>query len=253
MGATFHGHPDLAVFNESHWIPKMYEFFGEQKVGWHALLNIAEKTTWVGGECLLAVNCQQSKFDDYAEFLDTLKSQLSRARALDIREFSEILAGVLYGEAIIWGDKTPDYGYYMGLLHQLWPDCKFIHLIRRPVATAHSMSKHPGFKLMVSSGNDNWCPLSYDYAYKNLVVSDPSISKFIQYWFRRVNRIRDEAKRIPPEQYTEVSYENLISNPYEILTRLAGFVEVDPLDSWLKGFSERVDPGKLVHRFTYRC
>ena len=252
LGTTFHGHPDLAVFNESHWVPKMYEFFGEQKVGWRALLSIAEKTTWVGGEGLLEVNCRQSVFDDYGEFLDTLQIQLSRAGRLDIREFSDILAGVLYGEAVNWGDKTPDYGYYMGLLHQLWPNCKFIHLVRRPIATAHSMAKHPGFRLMVSSGHDNWCPLSFDHAYRNLELSEPGINHFLRYWFRRVNRIRDEAKRIPAAQYTEVTYEALISNPTEILTQLAYFTGTEPLDFWVDDFSKRVDPSKLVSHFSCR-
>jgi len=251
LGTTFHGHPALAVFNESHWVPKMYEFFGEQRVGWRKLLDVADKTTWVDGENLLEVNFQQSRFDDYGEFREALQVDLSRAHVLDIREFSDVLAGVLYGAEVSWGDKTPDYGYYMGLLHQLWPQCKFIHLIRRPVATAHGMSKHPGFRLMVSSGHDNWCPLSYDHAYANLVSTDPGINQYLQYWLRRVIRIRDEAKRIPDELYTEVAYENLVRHPDDVLRQLALFVEVEAPELWLEDFANRVDPGRLVTHFKH--
>jgi hypothetical protein len=230
----------------------MYEFFGEQKVSWRSLLAVAEKTTWVGGECLLEVNSRKSKIENYEEFLDELKSRLSRSARVDIRQFSNILAETLFGEGVSWGDKTPDYGYYMGLLHQLWPECKFIHLIRRPLATAHSMFPHPGFRLMVSSGHDNWCPLSFDKAYQNLAMAEPDISQFIWYWSRRVARIRDEATRIPRAQYLEVSFEHLVAGPSEVLTQLADYVGVDPIESWLEGFSQNVDPRKLVSHFSHR-
>lgn len=250
LGSTFHSHPQFAVFNETHWIPKMYEFFGEQRVDWRSILAVAEKTTWVGGECLLDVNLRQSEINDYSEFYDKLKTRLSRAGRVDIREFSDMLAGVLFGEGVDWGDKTPDYGYYMGLIHQLWPECKFIHLVRKPVATAHSMAEHPGFRLMVSSGHDNWCPLSYDQAYRNLQLTDPGISKFILYWLRRINRIRDEAGRLPQAQYSEVAYEELILQPEATLANLAEFAGVEPLGDWLEQFSGGVDPDKLVVHFS---
>ena len=252
LGTTFHSHPEFAVFNETHWIPKMYEFFGEQKVSWRSLLAVAEKTTWVGGECLLEVNARQCNIENYGDFLDELSMRLSRPGRLDIRQFSNILAETLFGEGVCWGDKTPDYGYYMGLLHQLWPDCKFIHLIRRPVATAHSMCTHPGFRLMVSSGHDNWCPLSFDKTYSNLAMAEPNLSQFLWYWSRRVARIRDEATRIPSGNYIEVSYENLVANPTEVLTHLADYAGVDPIETWLEGFSRRVDPHKLVSHFSHR-
>jgi hypothetical protein len=251
LGTTFHKHPEFAVFNETHWIPKMYELFGEQRVAWRSLLAVAEKTTWVGGECLLEVNSQQAGIENYEEFLDELKSRLSRLSRLDIRQFSDVLAQTLYGEGVCWGDKTPDYGYYMGLLHQLWPDCKFIHLIRRPVATAHSMSLHPGFRLMVSSGHDNWCPLSFDRLYQNLTLAEPNIGQFIRYWSRRVTRIRDEATRIPSGQYLEVSFEDLVSNPNQVLAGLADYAGVDPLQSWLEGFSSNVDQSRVVSHFSH--
>jgi len=251
LGTTFHKHPDVAVFNESHWIPKMYEFFGEQRVCWRALLSIAERTTWVGGEPLLEVNYRQSIFDSYGEFHDTLNRELSLANKLDIREFSDILARVLFGEAMHWGDKTPDYGYYMGMLHQLWPMCRFIHLVRRPLATAHSMSKHPGFRLMVSSGHDNWCPLSFDHLYENLGISAPGIDKYLHYWRRRVNRIRDEAKRLPPGHYLELSYEGLLLNPRECIEAAARFVGVEPLDGWMAEIQETVDSGRLNSHFRH--
>ena len=227
----------------------MYEFFGEQKVYWRSILAVAEKTTWVGGECLLEVNLRESEISSYAEFDERLKTRLSRAGRVDIREFSEILSAVLFGEGLEWGDKTPDYGYYMGLIHQLWPECKFIHIVRKPVATAHSMSEHPGFRLMVSSGHDNWCPLSFDKLYDNLKLSDPGINKFILYWSRRVNRIRDEATRLPQQLYREVAYEELIARPEATLAILAEYVGLEPRGDWLDHFSGKVDPGRLLAHF----
>ena len=241
LGDTFHSHPNLAIYNETHWIPKMYEFFGEQKVGWRALSNIAERTSWIGGENLLVENCKLSRFESYTEFRDELETRMSQKGILDIREFADILSDVLFG-SVEWGDKTPDYGYYMGLLHQLWPSCKFIHLIRDPLASAHGMLVHPGFQLMVSSGHDNWCPLSFDHMYRNLKTSKPAISQYLDYCCRRVARIRDEATRIPAKHYTEVRYEDLLLNPEKTLRRLAHFVDTPDLASWIHDFVTTIRP-----------
>ena len=250
LGTTFHSHPGLAVFNESHWLPKMYEMYGLRRVPWRELLRIAEKTTWVGGERLLEVNLQQSDHSDYSSFYSELNFRLSRAGTVDIREFSDILVETLFGKNIEWGDKTPDYGYYLQVLHELWPDCKFIHLIRRPLAVASSMSKHPGFKLMVSSGHDNWCPLSYDRLYESLEPGEPGINEYLLYWRRRVSRIRDEAKRVPAQLYKEIWYEDLLSHPVEKLSELADYVGVEQDKDWLHSFAQRVDASRASAHIT---
>lgn len=245
-----HSHPELCIFRETHWLPKMVEFYGHQRVPAQQLLKIIEKTTWDSGEDLLSVNLEFSPYPTREDLVLALRAEFEKLGGwFNIREFHSILARVLFGHDGLWGDKTPDYGFYMNTIQSLWPKCRFIHIIRDGLATSQSMSKHPGCQLMISAGYDNWCSLSYDSIYKQYQINDLPMKSFIQSWRRRLNRIRDEASRLTPDSYIEVHYEDLLEDTASVLKKICSFIGISEDASWISNCRPMVHTNSPLPEF----
>lgn len=142
------------------------------------------------------------------------------------------------GRRSILGDKTPDYGYYMVLLQRLWPEARFIHVVRNGVDTARSMARHRGSQLMVSAGYDNWCALSYDHLYRRYRRRRLPLAAYVASWRRRLDRIREEAAALPGA-YREVRYEDLVDDPAATLGDVAEFLGLGDEASWIGAAARR--------------
>ena len=228
-------HPDLFVFNETHWIPKMFEFFGTGAADVDTLLSIVKRTNHVTDLPVLEF--------DADEFLDGLEG----GTRLTVAEFCNRLGSFMANREgkSVWADKTPDYGPYLNVLQTIWPECKFIHLIRHGAEVSLSMSAHPGFRWMAVSKEQWWVNPSFNKYYQAHAVSERPIIEFIELWYNRLQRIRNEALRVPADNYLELRFEQLINNTDETLMQLAHFVDLDISDSWISEASALVDPGKI--------
>jgi hypothetical protein len=95
----------------------------------------------------------------------------------------------------IYGDKTPGYVDHIELLHQLFPESRFVHIIRDPRDRALSM-------------NRAWR--------KSLYRSAARWTESIKECRRRVKK-----KNI---KYLEVYYEDLLENPQKVLRNICDFL-----------------------------
>lgn len=253
--ALLHEHPQLSLFNETHWLPKMHEIAGRQPVHWRILHDIASKTTWDTGKDLYSVNAALAGYKSKDELISHLKRLLKAREYLTIQQFSEAFAEACFGSGASWGDKTPDYGFYMRLLQDLWPQCRFLHVVRDGVHTALSMSKHPGIQLMVSAGYDNWCPLSYDGAYKKYTHADLPLEAYVASWRKRLDRIREESRGLKPGTYLEIRYEALLRESRTTLEKIAQWLELDTDSAWLERAALIVRPptAKAASELHFLC
>lgn len=218
----------------------MFEFFGAQRVSWRQLMAIAERTYWDSGRSLFEVNAALGAHPCVEAMLEQLCCELSRVGLLRIQEFNEIFARVCLGDASSWGDKTPDYGFHMCLLSSLWPDCRFLHVVRDGLDTARSMKSHSGCQMMESNGFDNWCSLSFGEQYRHLKREELPLERFVASWRRRLMRIRDEAGRLREGQYREIRYERLAADPRGVMAEVADWLELHLDEAWLAGVSGRL-------------
>ena len=216
-------HPDLYVLNESHWIPKMFEFYGTGRGSTNVLIEIVRRTWHVTGVPVYPADL--SDLDELhtfgteqtvAEFADALMAKLARAQ-----------------RKRVWADKTPDYGGYMPILQTLWPKLRFVHLIRHGAPVAASMARHPGFKWMVAAAETWWPPGSYNRYFEQVPFGRPSIDDCARLWERRVRRIRHDAGRLRPGTYYEVRFEELIEDPAGSLADICSFVGLTSASEWL--------------------
>jgi hypothetical protein len=128
------------------------------------------------------------------------------ARSLPDRtpaSFLDSLYGAYAGQygAERWGDKTPIYASYIDLIHGLFPQAQFLHIIRDGRDAALSMlDKYERDELHVD----------IFFAARN--------------WVRRIRSAQAAGSRIGPKLYHELRYEGLIEDPEGELRAVCAFL-----------------------------
>jgi hypothetical protein len=233
-------HPDLFVFRESHWIPKMYEFFGQGPGPVEILSRIVLHTTHVNGERVFPGDAA------------TLSEACAGVESIGVAAFCDRVGRLLAKRAgkRAWADKTPDYGPYMGMLHALWPACRFLHVVRDGADVAVSMSRHPGYQWLAASGETWWVPASFNHYYRAAELHDPPFREYAELWARRLRRIQDEAGRLPAGLMMDVRFEDLVNRPAETLGEVCRFLRLESPAAWLAEASARADRNRVQSRST---
>lgn len=100
-----------------------------------------------------------------------------------------------------WGDKTPDYVFHLPVLKSLFPDAKYVSIVRDGRDVALSV-----FELF-------WGP-------KNI----PSAALE---WNHTVQLVKDFEPTISADQFLQIRYEDLLDQPVDVFSRLINFLEID--------------------------
>ena len=169
-----------------------------------------------GPEEALAAMQSQREWPDFGfsdeQVLARLRAQRRLSAGTAVRSFYE-----LYMEEQgkpRWGDKTPRYVTKMPMIQRAIPEARFIHVIRDGRDVALSVLDR--------------------------TVRDLSVADVAQRWKRKIRR----AQRIAPKvrHYTEVRYEDLITDTEAQLRRICEFIEL-PWDDSLLSYYERSGSG----------
>jgi hypothetical protein len=158
-------------------------------------------------------------------------------------DYSEEMAGYFRKKLLqvqnLWGrprfvDKTLVNCFRVRLLNSIFPDAKFIHIIRDGRAVAFSILNK------IEIAGDRFA--LFDVGFKDILGDkyQPERSKLYNYglaWAEFVRRGR-EASTVAQGRYYEVRYENLVAEPYNELRNIIDFCEVD----WYRKFEEKIPP-----------
>lgn len=234
----FNAHPDLYVYDETHWIPKMFEFFGTGEADVDSLVDIIRRTYYVSGAPVTALEEVN------------LGAELAGRTRMTVAEFCDVLGRSFARREgkTLWADKTPDYGPALGMLQALWPKCRIVHVVRHGLEVGLSMSRHPGFQWMASAREMWWCPASFNRYYQAVDTAERPFADFVELWYRRLVRIRDEATRLNPGSYLEVRFDDLIASPKATLGELAAFVDLQAPEDWLTEAVALIDVARIQCR-----
>lgn len=229
-------HPEVYVFPETHWIPKMYEWFGMSVARTEMLLDIVRRTRHVTGKPVTELDERH------------IREIANAAPEMTVREFCDLLGQMFARESNkrTWADKTPDYGWFMATLQALWPDCSFIHLIRDGAAVVHSMSRHPGYRALAAAKEAYWSAPSFNNYHSGIEERELPLTAFIDLWFLRLMRTWDEATRLRQGTYLEVRYEALIRDPVAILEDIRSFLGFEASPAWIAEAADLIDPDRAV-------
>jgi hypothetical protein len=118
------------------------------------------------------------------------------------------------------GEKTPNHLLYMRTLERLFPDCRFLQIVRDPRAVATS-----------------WRALPW---------SNGSLQKDAEVW----RKYQARARALPPrdqDRLLTIRYERLVAEPVPVLTGVCAFLGL-PFESRMLEFHRSVDPGLDLSR-----
>jgi hypothetical protein len=103
-----------------------------------------------------------------------------------------------------WAEKTPSHILFMDFINEVFPDAQFIHMIRN------------GYDVVKSLKNIHWG--SNDIAFNaNL-------------WVEHVTKGREFGRKLSPERYIEIRFEDLVNETEMTIRRICEFLdeEMDP-------------------------
>jgi hypothetical protein len=128
-----------------------------------------------------------------------------------------------------WGDKTPMYMQHLPLLARLFPEARFVHLIRDGRDAALSfLGVPPG--IMTRTW---WQPRSaVDFACQ---------------WRTEVEAAQRLGRRVGPERYLEVRYEALVADAPGELRRICAFANL-PFEDEMLAYAGAVDVSAKPHQ-----
>jgi hypothetical protein len=223
-------HPRIAIIDETQWFVSWYEKrYGVTPEGF-VLPELVTR---------LLRKERSAIFRDVDMHIrpEELYGLVGEGREILYADFVSVLFN-RYGEARgkpLVGTKNPDYVWKLGTLHALWPEAKFVHIIRdgRDVGlsimnlrrTKKKAGKTPGGSLAI------W--------------NEDPVTTAALWWEWHVRLGREAGKALGPELYHEVRYEALVAGPGAECEALCAFLGVPYDDAMLRFHEgrERAAPG----------
>jgi hypothetical protein len=214
-------HPAVAITPETHWIADYFE----RRTGLtpHGLVTADLIPRLLAHEKFAKLGIGQAEL----EGLRGAGGPVSYAR---------FVTGIfdLYGKSrgkLLVGDKTPRYVRNIGTLHALWPEAKFVHLIRDGRDVCLSALNWKGKVANLAKLFSTW--------------GEHPVTTTATWWKWSVRLGQEVGQTLGPGLYYEMRYEGLVAAPEEECARLCAFLGVDYEDGMLR-FHEgrtRTKPG----------
>ena len=201
-------HPSLAIPPESHFIPLVARVRSRYEAG-----------DAFDAERMARDVAKTLRFADWQLPPEAVFAEIARSRPRDlagaIEAFFVAYAGAHGKER--WGDKTPGYSIEMPLIASLFPDARFVHLVRDGRNVALSLMEVPR--------------------------PPRSFAEAAQVWATRIRVARRDAKALEGSML-EIRYEDLVDDPETALKQICGHVELDWDEAMLE--YHRGDPSAAV-------
>ncbi len=203
-------HPLISIPDvESHFIPHMVKIFGTEL----SLKNETSKLKFINTfrqSTFYVNNVKKGRTISDEYFLR--HGDFSSWNSI-FRFISVYFSKKIQSHELIWGDKTPGYLKHVPLLKTIFPDARFIHIIRDP----------------------------RDYCVSMRNIWNKNIFRAAARWTHSINKSSKYAPALG-QDYMEMHYEHLISNTEQTMKRISGFCEID--------FTvEMISPGKASENY----
>ncbi|HET6682149.1 MAG TPA: sulfotransferase [Gaiella sp.] len=128
-----------------------------------------------------------------------------------------------------WGDKTPLYMQHLGLLERLFPDARYVHLIRDGRDAALSFLSVPEGLMTEGWGHPH------------------DAQGYACQWATEVRAARRLGARVGPDRYLELRYERLVAEPEAVLREVCGFAGLE-FDAGMLDYVGRTDSALKAHQ-----
>jgi hypothetical protein len=209
LRAMFDAHPDVAVPDEVSFIVRLDRPHNAVRYRRPGRIDV---------DALLHLLQTNSSFRRWGLPAETVRAALADPPVATFPEAVRRLYATYAAERgkHRWADKTPMHVQYLRRLARLFPEARFVHLIR--------------------DGRDVAC------SYLDAPFGPRSVEEAAFEWRRRVLRGRSQGAPLG-QRYREVRYETLVARPEEVLRSLCGELDV-PFDERMLRY--HVDAADLI-------
>lgn len=196
LRSLFDAHPNVIIPLESRFVQFLYYKY-------------ASKTTWTPEDALVILQDLQQSFEPPELNHDNLKEQFNTyASELSLDSICKLIYlnthTVFSKEEIkIIGDKNPRYTFFIPQLLKLFPNAKFIHLVRDYRGNIVTIQR--AANTIKESGNTYF-----------------AIGRWKLY-----NKFILKYKKKFPDRFCTIRFEDLITNPEKEMTSLCSFLSID--------------------------
>lgn len=178
----------------------------------------------------------QAALDTYRFGLDysgNSKGAWVLQRAFNIIRFKNLDPGRFTG----WGWKEPNSHIFLEYLAHHFPEIKFVHVIRHGLDMAYS-------------GNQgqlhNWGYI-WDITADKIEKNPHGAS--LDYWIQANQRAVHLGKTIGENRFLLLNYDRLCASPENELSRLFSFLDIEPADTDMEHFSNKIIAPKSIGRY----
>jgi hypothetical protein len=201
-------HPSLAVIDETLWIPAYAKRARRLRSAGLAITELLPD--------LLAERRFARLGLDPGAVEGLLRDGRGPYREFVTRVFD--LYGERHGKPFV-GDKSPGYIRSIRTLHDLFPEARFVHLIRDGRDVAISATR--------------WAKAERVFRDYPTWPHEP-VTTAALWWERNVRLGREAAEQLPDGWYHELRYEDLVERPAERCAGLCSFLGLAPADEMLR-------------------
>src|SRR5919112_2259982 len=202
--------PEIAITTEMHWISHYFDYFKNQN-------------RLVTPEVVSGLT-RHKRFAQFGIPREEFEGLLGPGEAIPYPTFLGRLFG-LYGrinDKPLVGNKTSGYVRRIPTFHALWPEARFVHIIRDGRDVCLSVL--------------NWKKAERTAGRYASWEEDP-VSTTALWWERKVRKAREDGATLGPDLYHEMLYEDLVDDPEQECKRLCEFLGV-PYDEAMIRFAE---------------
>lgn len=209
-------HPEVAIVNETQWLPRLFEHRAQRPAFADAMVTRAiisellslDRFARLGLTAEETVACVPSGQVPYAELVRRLFDAHGRHE----------------GKALV-GEKSPGYVRHLPTLHHLWPAARIVHLVRDGRDVYVSLLHWRAEKVARTIGRfSTW-------------ETDAAITAGL--WWEWQVRLGLEARdRLGGARFHQLHYEDLVADPAGECERLCRFLGL-PYDESMVRFHER--------------
>lgn len=210
LSVMLNSHPDIAIPYESHFfVPyfKRIEQFGD--------LNDLDNRKKLMASILAEPSLDRWDYLPKIEDIDFGKFDSLQGAIAELYK-----AYAAHFGKTTWGDKSPSYTSEIHICHRLFPDAKYIHIIRDGRDVASSIVQQW------------WGPTDFVTA--------------LRYWERTITTCRKQLDMLPDGNFYEIRFEDLVRDPAVVLQSVLDFLGHEfshtIIDAYVKTSAKQLGP-----------
>lgn len=162
-----------------------------------------------------------------------------------------------------WIERSGGSIAWLSEMAELFPRGRFLHLHRDPLDAALSMQAHHHFRLRAFKHYDlrtasgvRWSDLDerdlngdFPMSPKLRAIFEHPVplDSFLQDWSDSILRGMRAVRNLAPDQYAEVSFEEMMSNPAATLRRIVAFFDLPDEPDWIDAACALLRRGQAAH------